>query len=174
MTDRYSDGPKGTTCREGCGACCVVVPLGLSQADVRRMLPEGHPLAGPGVKTIDARTREWILEELTEISPSEALEDMPWVKDRPSVMVDENGVPWMSGLKHYYRCSNFDAATTRCARHADRPDVCRGFPYYGHNRLAPQLALPSGCSFREDRGEPVDTEWQPVTIRRAKEARRTN
>jgi hypothetical protein len=143
-----------------------VIPLPISQDEARAMLPTGHPLGRPG-QTLDPRTREWIIHDLVPIRRSEALAEMPWLR-RPHVWRNpETGVVYRENDKHYYRCTLFDPATRRCTAHDTRPDTCRGYPWYGADKLGPEKALPPGCEFHLDRGEPVDREWQPVTLRRA-------
>ncbi|MGH9094153.1 MAG: YkgJ family cysteine cluster protein [Acidimicrobiales bacterium] len=153
MADRYSDGPHGTVCN-GCGQCCDPVSFPFSQADVVKM--------GPG--QIDARTRRWVLHELTPVPRRQAAAEMPWLTGATMTLPVIDG-QYQAGYSSYYRCVHFDRDTRRCGAHADRPPVCRGYPYYGAGRLQPGIKLPYGCSFRADIGQPVDTEWVPVTMR---------
>lgn len=56
---------------------------------------------------------------------------------------------------HLVRCDQFDRETRTCLAHATRPQVCSGFPWYGHgegdparNRWADELS--PRCSFTAD------------------------
>jgi Fe-S-cluster containining protein len=51
---------------------------------------------------------------------------------------------------YFYECDAFDPATNLCTAHADRPPVCRGFPWYGRAPEAASLRPFKECSFWED------------------------
>lgn len=57
-------------------------------------------------------------------------------------------------LAHFYSCDRYDAAARRCTDYANRPSMCRGFPWNGDTPDATK-ALPAECSFRADIGQPV-------------------
>lgn len=88
-----------------CGLCCTMVSL--SQ-------PAEIWLAGD----VTPREREWFKSDLVELSISEAV--------ATGLLVD--------GLKHegmhFYKCQRWDPDTGNCTDYDNRPDVCRGFPYY--------------------------------------------
>jgi len=48
-----------------------------------------------------------------------------------------------------YTCRHFDTETRKCGIYADRPDMCRGYPWY--DREPKQDAfMPEQCSFQAD------------------------
>lgn len=76
---------------------------------------------------------------------------------------------WSSGLSQfflggelhiiaawYYNCDLYDPATKRCTDYDNRPDACRGFPWYD-SPVDPTKVLPPTCSYRADLGLPVET-----------------
>lgn len=155
MPDRYADGPHGTTC-DGCagaelpGQCCTVLQLPFTQDDIRRKPPDAIP----------ARTRTWYLDDLRPIGWREAQRRAPWLA-APSTILPSNAGQMLARYPSYYLCRHFDADTGRCGDHANRPDVCRNFPYYGRESVE-GMKLPPGCAFRADIGEPI--EWTPVEL----------
>jgi len=59
------------------------------------------------------------------------------------------------GTKTRYSCDAFDVDTRLCGAHADRPPICRGFPWYDRPPGARKVQLPAPCSFNADLGIPV-------------------
>lgn len=142
-----------TAACNGCGACCSPVTLSMSQEDVRRKLPG----------QLDARTRRWILEELTPISRREGKARAPWVGGG---MTLKNG-RYSPDYSFFYECKNFDPVTRLCAAYDDRPEVCSGYPWY-QAAPNPGAALPPYCSYREDIGKSVEPQpdWQTIELTR--------
>ena len=55
------------------------------------------------------------------------------------------------GAGFTYRCLNFDSATRLCADYENRPDVCRGYPWYGKAPSAKRAGgLPQRCVFASE------------------------
>lgn len=53
------------------------------------------------------------------------------------------------------RCDRFDPATRECLAYDDRPDICSGYPWYGHDPLSRmnkdvRQVLPPQCSYTAD------------------------
>lgn len=153
MTDPYSDGPHGTTCRPGCGQCCRVLALPYSRADAA-----AHP-------TLSARDKRWYAEELVPVTWRVAKALAPWLEP-PGASFPISAGQFLGRYRSHYTCSNYDADTATCRVWASRPDTCRGFPYFGRTGLG-TMNLPPSCSFRKDRGEVPDPveQWQPVAIK---------
>lgn len=61
-------------------------------------------------------------------------------------------LPRMNGPKgtYYYECDMFDPEENLCTAHDTRPDVCRGFPWYGGNPEIVSLQPFPRCTFWED------------------------
>lgn len=135
----------------GCGTCCDPVPLPVTQMEVRL-----------GKMDLGERERRWILEELTPISRRQALELAPYLNTggRTDFMKGPDGAVI---YPTFYRCKWFDRETRACTNHADRPDVCRGYPWH-EGRPDKTTNLPHECSFRADQGLPVEP--VPVMISR--------
>lgn len=65
-----------------------------------------------------------------------------------------NGEPVLLAT-HYYQCDRYDAVAKRCTDYEHRPDVCRGYPWYGDGP-DPNKVLPPTCAYRADVGLPVE------------------
>jgi Fe-S-cluster containining protein len=72
------------------------------------------------------------------------------------LMADGKQVRDKTSDRGYYTCDAFDPTTRLCTAHADRPDTCRGYPWYDGG-VATRM-LPSRCSFWHD--VPPDR-WPP-------------
>jgi Fe-S-cluster containining protein len=59
------------------------------------------------------------------------------------------------GTRTLYACDAFDVDTRLCTAHAERPPICRGFPWYDRPPAARKVRLPERCSFNADLGIPV-------------------
>jgi hypothetical protein len=53
-----------------------------------------------------------------------------------------------------YRCDRFDPARRGCMAYADRPPVCRNYPWYGREPWASDTDPPSRCSYLADLPRP--------------------
>ena len=95
-------------------------------------------------EAIPKAERQWADRCLSAMPVKEALAKAPWLRGR--LLADRFGNP---SSPFFFRCSNFDAATRQCADYDNRPDMCRGYPWYGQ---APRrdAALPPDCSFKAD------------------------
>lgn len=131
----------------GCpGACCDPVVLGFTKLEASRM-------------ELDARTRRWVLEDLTPMPGREARAKAPQLFTGRQ-MFQADGTPILFPM--VYRCRHLDPDTKLCTNYADRPDQCRDFPRYGDPLVRPDAVLPATCVYRTDQGltpEPV-----PVTL----------
>ncbi len=66
------------------------------------------------------------------------------------------------GTRTVYACDAFDAEARSCTAHADRPPICRGYPWYGNPPPAAEdLRLPPRCSFNADQGVAVSLAVHP-------------
>lgn len=75
-----------------------------------------------------------------------------WRSESSYEDVDTDGTPV---TVHRVRCDQFNRDTRECMAHADRPQVCSGFPWYGRPASewpgSPQAASFSPrCSFNAD------------------------
>jgi Fe-S-cluster containining protein len=63
----------------------------------------------------------------------------------------------------FYSCDQFDPESRRCTAYADRPPMCRDYPWYG-DPADPAKALPDTCTHLTEIGrQPVPVE---ITSRR--------
>ncbi len=51
---------------------------------------------------------------------------------------------------HFYTCDQFDPQTNVCLSHERRPDICRGFPWYGRTPNTTALGSHPRCSYWAD------------------------
>jgi Fe-S-cluster containining protein len=93
---------------------------------------------------IPAAERTWARTALTAMPAREAYTKAPWLKGR--YMVDRDG---NAAMPFFFRCRHFDAETRTCLDYANRPPVCRDYPWYG---MEPRedASLPPDCSYRSD------------------------
>lgn len=87
-----------------CGECCRVIHIGHTKKTLRT-------IKNPDVK--------FILKHWCRISRKEAYKRQPTLKAR-----DWNGF-------YFYACDAWDEKTHLCKMYESRPEVCRGFPFYG-------------------------------------------
>jgi Fe-S-cluster containining protein len=84
---------------------------------------------------------------------------------RQLVYVEPGGQ--LEGRQHHYTCPHFDAEARTCTDYANRPPVCRDFPWYGRPPGSRPLgAVSKRCTYWADAPEeqrPPD--WVPVTFR---------
>lgn len=122
-----------TICRSDCGQCCNPVMLPYSQLEAQ--------LAGD---EIDADTLRWVLHDLTRIPYREGLALAPHLRGRSLCNAQGEATSPI-----FYRCRHFDVETRSCTNYDNRPDVCRGFPWYDQEPH-PAKTLPPDCSYWED------------------------
>lgn len=105
---------------QGCGLCCSLVILTQPAQDF---------LADTGTQ----RERRWLESDLVELDLDEEM---------------ATGLP-VDGLQHegmhFYRCRLWDPATGQCSDYANRPDVCRRFPYYLAEGTRRRSVYTAGC-----------------------------
>jgi Fe-S-cluster containining protein len=112
-----------------CGACCRVLTLEQSPAEVQQMSVLTGVLGIPSDYQFAAR--HW-----HPLSRDEAMRRNPLYTSR--LPVDA----------HLYRCDML-AADGTCQAHETRPLVCRGYPWYGEPPRDIELADPD-CDYYED------------------------
>jgi hypothetical protein len=67
-------------------------------------------------------------------------------------------------LLYFYECDQFDGQTNRCRAYDERPEVCRGFPWYSGSPDKKSLLFWRRCSYWHDvpwDDWPVDIEPLP-------------
>jgi Fe-S-cluster containining protein len=122
------------------------VTLPFTQAEASRLLVDPR----------DARTRRWIIDDLSPMTRREAKLRMPYLFKDNLVGTIEEPMPF------FFSCRHFDIEARVCGNYEDRPEACRDWPWKGG---PPQHsnALPPTCSFNADIGKPVammPTRWR--------------
>lgn len=123
-----------------CGACCHPFTMVYSPFDLVR-------LGG----TLDAGERRFYEDHLTPMRRADGRRMAWWNSGWSEMIID--GHPQLIAA-HYYKCDRYDPVAKRCTDYENRPDVCRGFPWYGQSP-DPRKILPPTCSFNADIGRPV-------------------
>lgn len=134
----------------GCGACCHPFQMVFSPTDIDQLERAGR---------LDPDELAFYRQHLT---PMRRRDGRRMVKDWAgpfSVFVDQDTQQLVTVWQHYYRCDRYDVETRRCGDYEHRPDVCRGFPWYG-DPPDRDKSLPPTCSYRADVGLPVE----PVAV----------
>lgn len=128
----------------GCGACCDPVVLPYTQRQVAGMLPDEY---------LTADERRFVLEDLTPITRRDGMARASYLSAGVTVM-GQPGSPESVVLawSAFYTCRHYDPETRRCGNYANRPRMCREYPWYGDGP-DPAKALPGPCAYRADRGE---------------------
>lgn len=126
-------------CPPDCGACCDPVVLPYSQLDVRLM----------GGLDNSADT-DFVVNVLRPMRRSDGLQRAAYLSAGVTVM-GRPGTPESTVLvwSMFYECPRFDPETRRCTDYANRPPLCREYPWYGDEPDAAK-ALPTDCVYRED------------------------
>lgn len=91
-----------------CGACCRAVAFPHTKAELRRLIAEGE------LSSANLASARFILHHWRRISTRRAMESVPGIAPEPGY--------------RYYACAKLAGAL--CSDHANRPPICRGFPYY--------------------------------------------
>jgi Fe-S-cluster containining protein len=153
----------GADCN-GCGACCdpfvtIIAPI--------------HLQDGTAERVIERPEADWMRRHLTPMRRADGLDRCgDWMQaggwsDVPAVRNLVGQVARMQVAlipSHFYQCDIFDPVTRRCTDYSNRPEVCRGYPWYGSAPDA-NKALPLMCSYRADAGLPVadiPVEWRQL------------
>lgn len=134
----------------GCGACCD---------PVISVVPPPMLADGSADDVVGAEEADWMRAHLTPILPRR--HGMKMVRSWSS------GTTWFHApgsadlhpvLSWFYRCDLYDAETRRCTDFANRPTMCRQYPWYEGDTQAERenKNLPPTCSFRADIGLPVE------------------
>ena len=126
----------------GCGACCEPYAMMYSPADIDRLAAR-----------IDPDELAFMREHLTPMKRRDGRRMAPW-NSGFTEFVDADGHPQLIA-SHYYKCDRYDPVAKVCTDYDNRPDVCRGFPWYGRGP-DPSRLLPPTCSYRTDIGQPVE------------------
>jgi Fe-S-cluster containining protein len=112
-----------------CGACCRVLRLEQSPAEVQAMGALTRVLGIPSDHAFAA-------EHWHALTREEALQRNRFYVER------------LPADSHFYRCDQL-GADGRCLSHATRPWVCRGYPWYGQPVRDMPLADPR-CGYAHD------------------------
>jgi Fe-S-cluster containining protein len=118
----------------GCGACCRVLTLEQSPAEVRQMAALTQVLGIPSDHAFAAR--HW-----HPLTRAEAMRRNPFYTSR------------LPPDAHLYACDRL-GDDGRCTAYEERPLVCRGYPWYGEAPRQMELADPD-CGYFID----VVDEW---------------
>ena len=137
----------------GCGDCCAVVTLGRGQAT--------KAVLRPYVRRLEAR------EAVGALSAEEEgrLGDYRWVM-RLRRISRETAVRLRPGTQYarenrLYVCPEFNYESRECRSYAERPNVCRGFPWYDRDADLRALANLPRCGYRVDAIEHL-RDWAPA------------
>jgi Fe-S-cluster containining protein len=143
ILNTYGDSPGKCNC---CGQCCRALSIDYSKVELKRQLEYDLELLG---RHPDHRHREqillfkhdveFILKYWQRISREKALSINPALAGRGTE-------------ERYFFCCSCLGDDGSCAQHLDRPQVCRGYPWYGQlPRPDALFALPCGYE--------IDLEW---------------
>jgi Fe-S-cluster containining protein len=124
----------------GCGACCHPFAMVYSAFDLERL-----------ARSLDATELAFYREHLTPMRRADGRRMTPWNSGWSEFVIDGH-VQLVA--THYYKCDNYDEDTRRCTDYDNRPDVCRGFPWYDRPPDERKV-LPPTCSYNADIGMPV-------------------
>jgi Fe-S-cluster containining protein len=131
VTETETETETETTCAR-CGDCCdpVVVPFHVETWAPRR-------LVDPDLSAESRENCEFMLAH--------------WTTTATLVRTDDEDVT----VGYEVRCDAFDPVRRLCGAHADRPPVCRDFPWYGRapgdpGRGEVAASLSPRCSFNAD------------------------
>jgi Fe-S-cluster containining protein len=113
----------------GCGACCRVLTLEQSPAEVQQIAALTRVLGIPSDHVFAA-------EHWRPLTRAEAMERNPFYTSR------------LPPDAHLYSCDRL-GADGRCLAYEDRPLVCRGYPWYDQPPRAMALADPE-CGYLVD------------------------
>lgn len=132
----------------GCGQCCEVVALSYrqTQADILKLRGE-----------IPEDEAKWAKECLVPMSRrvvKELQPDLLHLMVPPPHMVNAR-LRAGTVIPFYYSCKNWDSETKMCTDYENRPNLCKGFPWFD-GRPSPHKYLPPQCSFRADVGLPIE------------------
>jgi len=104
-----------------CGECCRVIYLQETKKAIRAIKNE--------------TSKEFILKHWHRISRKEACRRHPMIR----------GKDWRN--VYFYTCDAWDKKTRRCKVYELRPEVCRGFPFYGRKPNNSEWLEIMGCAY---------------------------
>jgi Fe-S-cluster containining protein len=137
----------------GCGVCCDPFMMVYSPHDVITMGPR-----------LDAEERAFYDQHLTPIRRADGRRMVAhWSSGWSEIHIPGDG--WQMLAAWYYRCDRYDPVARRCTDYENRPDVCRGYPWYGE-APDPNKSLPPTCSYRADVGKAVEPVEVEIELRR--------
>jgi Fe-S-cluster containining protein len=134
----------------GCGGCCDPFITVFSPASFG-LGHEIHIDGSIGAK-LDPDELAFAREHLTAMRRSDGRNMVrDWSRGYSEFIIDGDVrlVP-----AFYYRCDRYDPTERRCTDYDNRPDCCRGYPWYG-DPPDTHKALPPTCSYNADIGRPV-------------------
>lgn len=146
----------------GCGGCCDPVVSAIAPIYLQD---------GTATQLVGRAEANWMRSHLTPMRRADGLKLVPWM--RGGGWTDIQGQrDNVTGKLHlcepvllpsfFYRCDLFDTGTRRCSDHANRPNMCRGYPWFGE-APDPTKSVPPTCSYLADVGLPVaeiPVEWR--------------
>lgn len=129
----------------GCGACCN---------PVISVIPPQQLTDGRADEIVGAVEADWMRAHLTPIVPRRDGLKMvsAWSRGVSDFVFDGQ---LMLVLSWFYRCDLYDPGTRRCTDWENRPDMCRGYPWFDDPPDTTKV-LPPTCSYRADIGLPVE------------------
>lgn len=116
-----------------CGKCCKAITLG----------EHGSPEYIENQARLGNKDAQFIKENWVPISAKEVF------KIRPEA--EFKAIFKRIGQTYWWKCKNVDPQTNKCKMHDKRPDVCKGFPYYGDGKLGKNfIPYSMQCGYLED------------------------
>lgn len=115
-----------------CGQCCLTFRISLDYKDLQLFKPEGD--------------FKFARENLIPMHRELAFFLNPHLK----IFEEKES----SGTNFYYKCKQFNTKTRKCNNHKNRPQVCKGFPWYGkkdYNNLVYENLYDENCGYKIDR-----------------------
>jgi Fe-S-cluster containining protein len=125
----------------GCGACCEPFVTVYGPFDLVRL-----------AHTMEPEELAFHREHLTPMRRKDGRRMAAWNSGFSEFVIEGKA---QLVATHYYKCDRYDPVAKLCTDYDNRPDVCRGFPWYGQ-RPDRRKSLPPTCSFNEDIGRPVE------------------
>lgn len=70
--------------------------------------------------------------------------------------------------RFFYECDMYDKETKKCTDHANRPHVCREYPYYGQELTYGELFYDPDCPYIDDAPPTTKQKWMAIREELAK------
>jgi len=160
--DRPGASPGSKTLCSGCGQCCSLLALQGNHAAYRFVLAK---FPAEAVTPEQRANASFILEHMHEIDINIAYQ----INGRRVVQ---------DPYAHFYLCDAYDVNENLCRMYAERPPMCKGFPWYGLDptdpRVASGLAPYHRCSFWADVPREQWPDWAEPTASPAEPLRPVN